>query len=74
MTDLLEKAVDTVRRMPPDAQDDIALAMLELARIGSPSPIEPDHLADVLAGLAEIARGDVASDAEVDAAFHRFTP
>ena len=74
VTDLLEKAVDTVRRMPAETQDDIAQVMLELARMGTPSPIDPDHLDDVLAGLAEIARGDIASDAEVEDAFRRFTP
>ena len=71
VTHLLEEAVDTVRRMPADAQDDIARA---LARIGTPATIDPDDLADVLNGLADIANGDVASDSEVEAAFRRFNP
>lgn len=74
MTDLLEKAVNVVRRMPDEIQDDIANAMLELARIGTPATVDPDHLHDILAGLAEIAKGDVASDAEVEEAFRRFNP
>ena len=74
VTHLLEEAVDTVRRMPADAQDDIARAMLALARIGTPATIDPDDLADVLNGLADIANGDIASDSEVEAAFRRFNP
>ena len=31
MTKLLEKALEAVRRLPPDSQDQIALAMLSLS-------------------------------------------
>jgi hypothetical protein len=31
MTKLLEKALEAVRRLPPDSQDHIGLAMLSLA-------------------------------------------
>lgn len=74
VTDLLEKAVETVRRMPPEAQDAIAQAMLDMAQVGAPSEIDPDHLKDVLEGLDEIAHGDIASPEEVEAAFRRFRP
>ncbi|MCJ2126885.1 hypothetical protein [Methylobacterium sp. J-077] len=72
MTDLLEKAVETVRRMPPEAQDAIAQAMLDMAQVDAPSEIDPNHLKDVLEGLDEITRGDIASPEEVEAAFSRF--
>ncbi|MCJ2058951.1 hypothetical protein MKL09_20680 [Methylobacterium sp. J-048] len=72
MTDLLEKAVETVRRMAPEAQDAIAQAMLDMARVGTQGQVDPDHLQDVLDGLDEIARGDIASPDEVEAAFRRF--
>ena len=75
MTKLLEKAVEAVRQLPPDAQDDIARAMLQLAGSeGDPDPVEPGHLAAVLEGLAQAGRREFASDAEVEAAFRRFDP
>ena len=72
VTDLLEKAVATVRRMAPEAQDAIAQAMLDMAQVGAPSEIDPDHLKDVLEGLDEIAHGHIASAEEVEAAFRSF--
>jgi predicted transcriptional regulator len=72
VTELLEKAVEAVRRMPPDAQDAIAQAMLDMARPDAPGDIDPNHLQDVLDGLDEIARGEIATHEEVEAAFRRF--
>ena len=73
MTKLLQKALDAVRRLPPENQDEIARAMLALARDESePEDIDPAHLPDVLEGLAQARRRDFASDAEVEAAFRRF--
>ena len=73
-TDLLDKAVEAVRRMPPDTQETIAQAMLDLAGLGATVEIDPDDLQDVLAGLDEIARGDIATDEEVKSAFRQFEP
>ena len=73
MTKLLEKALEAVRLLPPENQDDIARAMLALAGDESePENIEPAHLPDVLAGLAQAKRREFATDAEVEAAFRRF--
>jgi hypothetical protein len=73
MTKLLEKALEAVRRLPPDGQDEIALAMLTLAgRKGEPEEIYPAHLPAVLEGLAQAKRRQFATDAEVEAAFRRF--
>lgn len=75
MTKLLEQAVEAVRQLSPDAQDEIARAMLELAsHEGEPEPVSPEHLAAVLEGLAQAKRREFASDAEVEAAFRRFDP
>ena len=63
MTKLLEKALEAVRRLPPESQDEIALAMLTLSNGGG----DP-----VLAGLAQAKRREFASDEEVEAAFRRF--
>jgi hypothetical protein len=73
MTKLLEQALEAVRRLPPDIQDEIARAMLSLAGDeGEPEPIDPAHLSDVLESLAEARRREFATDAEVEAAFRRF--
>jgi hypothetical protein len=73
MTKLLEKALQAVRQLPPDSQDEIARAMLTLAGDeGEPAPIDPAHLQDVLQSLAQAQRKQFATDAEVEAAFRRF--
>lgn len=73
MTKLLEKALQAVRLLPPENQDEIARAMLNLAGQSSePEEIDPAHLTDVLEGLAQAKRREFASDAEVEAAFRRF--
>jgi len=73
MTKLLEKALEVVRRLPPDSQDDIALAMLTLIGSGGePEEIDPAHLPAVLEGLTQAKRRHFASDAEIEAAFRCF--
>src|SRR5271155_5846574 len=74
MTKLLDKAIDTVRRLPPANQDEIASAMLGLARAGEgeAEDIDPAHLLDVLEGLAQARRREFATDADVAAASLRF--
>jgi hypothetical protein len=73
MTKLLERALEAVRRLPPDSQDEIARAMLNLvADEGEPEPIDPAHLTDVLESLAQAKRRQFATDAEVEAAFRGF--
>ncbi len=73
MTKLLEKALEAVRRLPPDDQDKIALAMLSLSgNEGEPEEVDPAYLPAVLEGLAQAKRRQFATDAEVEAAFRRF--
>ena len=72
MTKLLEKALEAVRRLPADAQDEIARAMLHLADEGEPEDVDPAHLPAVLEGLAQARRGEFASDSEIEAALRRF--
>jgi hypothetical protein len=75
MTKLLHKALEAVRRLPPDDQDEIARAMLVLAGVeGELEEIDPAHLPDVLESLAQAKRRQFATDAEVEAAFRRFDP
>lgn len=73
MTKLLEKALEAVRRLPRDSQNEIALAMLTLSgNEGEPEEVDPTHLPAVLEGLAQAKRREFATDAEVEEAFRRF--
>ncbi len=73
MTKLLEKAFEAARRLPADGQDEIAHAILRLTGDeGEPEDIDPAHLTDVLESLAQAKRRQLASAAEVEAAFRRF--
>lgn len=73
MTKLLERALEAVRWLPPESQDEIARAMLHLAESeGEREPVASAHLAAVLEGLAQAQRREFASEAEVEAAFCRF--
>ena len=73
MTKLLEKAVDAVRTLSTESQDEIARAMLTLAASDDePEAVDASHLSSVLEGLAQAKRREFASDTEVEAAFRRF--
>lgn len=73
MTELLENAIEAARRLPPEAQDEIARAILHFAEADqAPEPIPAGHLAAVIEGLEQARRREFASDAEVAEAFQRF--
>jgi predicted transcriptional regulator len=73
MSKLMDQALDAVRRLPAEPQDEIARAILHLAEeTGETEAINPAHLAAVLEGLAQAKRHEFATDAEVEAAFRRF--
>lgn len=75
MTKLLRQALEAVRKLPPEGQDEIARAMLTLTGDAkAPEPIDLAHLPDVLESLAQAQSRQFASDAEVEAAFRRFDP
>ena len=72
MTELLERALEAVRRMPPADQEMVARVMLDMARPSDDPAIDPDELREAREGLAQVDRGEVATDEEVEAAFRRF--
>jgi hypothetical protein len=76
MTKLLDQALEAIRKLPADSQDEIARAMLMLAngQEDEPEEIDPTHLTDVLEGLAQARRRQFATDAEIEHAFRRFDP
>jgi len=73
MTKLMEKALDAVRAWPADRQDEAAMLLLALDRLGSgPYRPSPEELAAIEEALAQIERGERAGPADVEAAFARF--
>lgn len=73
MTKMLDVAIAAVRRLPPDQQDAVASVVIGLVDpVEHPESVEPAHLAAIAEGLAQVERGDFASDDEVEAAFRRF--
>jgi hypothetical protein len=68
MTELLEHAAEMVRRLPAEVQDDLARTLLQLA--GEDLPVvrlTAEERADLAEADAEIARGELATDAEIRA-------
>ena len=71
MTKLLEQALQLARRLPPDAQDDIARIVLQLAGAdddkAEPVPLSGTERAAIDTSERAAARGEFASEAEVRA-------
>lgn len=69
MTKLLDQAVEAARRLPPDDQDDIARAVMQLAGADAapPVPLTSDERNAVAKSKAAAARGEFATDEEVRA-------
>ena len=66
MTKLLEEALEAVRRLPMESQDEIARAMLALAGSGpEPERLTPDERAAIEWSKAAATRGEFASDQQV---------
>ena len=73
MTTLMDKALEVVRGWPADRQDDAAELLLALDRLGSGAyHASVPELAAIDEALGQVARGELATDAEVAAAFARF--
>lgn len=69
MTKLLDQALEAVRNLSPDEQDDIAHVVLRLTGADDepPVPLTPDEQAAVAASKAAAARGEFATDEQVRA-------
>jgi hypothetical protein len=67
MTKLLDQAVEAARRLPPDDQDDIARAIMQLAGADGAAPVSltADERDAVAKSKAAAARGEFATDEEV---------
>jgi predicted transcriptional regulator len=70
MADLLDRAVQAVRDLPPDAQEEIAHLVLRLVGDdATPITLTSAERAAIAKSKAAAARGEFASDEEVRAAW-----
>jgi hypothetical protein len=69
MTKLLDEAVEAVRRLPPDDQDDIARAIMKLAGsdLDGPVVLSPEESVAIARSKAAADRGEFATDEQVRA-------
>ena len=68
MTKLLEQAVETVRGLPPEIQDELARMLLQLAGEDQPLlQLSPEEGASLDESLAQADRGEFATDEQVRA-------
>lgn len=73
MTALLEQAIERIRTLPPEAQDDFARVLLRLAGDSDTAyELTAEEEADLIEADSEIARGELASDADVKAVFSKY--
>jgi hypothetical protein len=67
MTKLKHQALEAVRGLPPDAQDDIARVVRQLAGSDEPTAmaLSPEERTAINASRAAAARGEFATDEQV---------
>ncbi|MBI1980548.1 MAG: hypothetical protein HYS63_03110 [Methylocystis sp.] len=73
MTRLLDEAVAKARRLPDAAQDEIAQILMRLAGDeGAPIQLTPEEERDLAEALAEVERGEFASDEAIRALWAKY--
>ncbi|HLJ63050.1 MAG TPA: hypothetical protein VKT70_03020 [Stellaceae bacterium] len=73
MTKLLEQAVEKILALPAEMQDQAARMLL--VYVGDEEPmieLTPEEEADLIEAHAEMARGEFASEEEVEAVLSKF--
>ena len=72
MTKMVEEAIEALKDLPEDQQVTVARAILDYASHDDGNyHLTEDERREVRAGLAEIQRGELASDEEVASAYQR---
>lgn len=72
MTELFERAIDRVRSLPNDLQDEVARMVLSLAGDGvDVVPLTPEEDAAVRRSMEAAARGEFATDDQLRAVWAR---
>ncbi|MDR4305097.1 hypothetical protein IHQ68_00450 [Chelatococcus sambhunathii] len=74
MTELLERAVERVRALSPQMQDEFARVLLRLAGGREAVYQLTEEEADLIEAEAEIERGELATEAETEAVFANRKP
>jgi predicted transcriptional regulator len=73
MTKLLEQAVEVVRDLPPEVQDDLARTLLQLAGRDQPVvQLTADEEVSLAESLAQADRGEFATDEQVRAIWAKY--
>jgi predicted transcriptional regulator len=73
MTELLELAMQSASQLPEDRQDYLARELLRLLEgEQTPEPTDPAHVEAIRSGLAQIRRGEFATDEEIEAVYRSF--
>ncbi len=73
MTRLLQRGIEAVEALPEDWQDLAGALLLDIASSSEPKfTLTPEQLEDVKLAMAEMERGEFATDAEVGDAWRRF--
>lgn len=70
MTKLLEKAIETARKLPAEDQDTVAVAMLSMAE-QKPIALDDETRAAIREGLDQAKRGQFVPDEEIEALWKR---
>ena len=70
MTKLLEHAIATARKLPDDAQDSLAVAVLNLSQ-GDPEPLDDAARAAIRRGLDQARNGQFVPGEEIEALWTR---
>lgn len=73
MSDLVERAVTTLRNLPPERQEELAQMLLFYAD-QEMVWLTPEEEADLAESLAQADRGEFATDEEVRAVWAKFDP
>lgn len=71
MTNMMKEAIEVLRELPESRQETIARAILDYASHDEVYLLTAEERSEVRAGLAEIDRGEIASDEEVRAVYKR---
>lgn len=72
MTNVLDEAIDALKELPEDQQATVARAILDYAsHDDSVYHLTDDERREVRAGIAEIERGEIASDEDVARTYKR---
>jgi predicted transcriptional regulator len=71
MTKMVKEAIEVLRDLPEERQETIARAILDYASDDGVYHLTDEEHAELRAGLAEIERGEIATEAEVRAVYKR---